>query len=472
MLRPPSSPAGAPPRIGLEELAAGLGPEGRRRRRRRLLRRLPGHALARTCAGGAKRAFDLTAAGLGLLLGTPFFLLAWGNHRLGGGPLLRREVFLGRYGHPFDRLSFGCTRGPLGFLFRLPGLRALPRLENVLRGHMSLVGPRPLRPGELDVRRARSRGGVRPGLIGLWWVRSRTSTLFEPEVAVDAEYRDRAGLKTDLGILLQAAPAALYGRNGTTACEDRIRILDLPIDNVTLEQAVSDLLEGMETGRRTRVCFVNADCGNIACRDPRYRRAVQEADRVYADGIGFQLAGRILKRPVRQNVNGTDMFPRLCEAMAEAGRSLFLLGARPGVAEAVADWVRREHPGVRIAGVQHGYYPPEETGEVLERIRSSRPDLLLVAFGAPRQELWLQEHLEASGATVGIGVGGLFDFYSGRTRRAPRWMRDIGLEWFYRFLQEPGRMWKRYFVGNFTFLARVLRERWTGRPPVRQEPSS
>jgi len=138
-----------------------------------------------------------------------------------------------------------------------------------------------------------------------------------------------------------------------------------------------------------------------------------------------------------------------------AGRSLFLLGARPGVAAAAAQSMRQRYPALRIAGTRDGYFDAAEEPAVIEQINASGADILLVAFGAPRQDLWLHQHRDVLAPPVRMGVGGLFDFYSGRIPRAPEWMREIGLEWAYGLLQEPGRMWRRYVIGNPLFLYRV-----------------
>ena len=201
---------------------------------------------------------------------------------------------------------------------------------------------------------------------------------------------------------------------------------------------------------------MNADCVNIAASDETYRNRLAAMDWVFVDGIGMRIAGRLLNQPVRGNVNGTDLLPRLCAALATHGRSLYLLGGRPGVAEAAADWARTRYPGLRIAGTRHGYFGADDTDSVVAEIHATRPDVLLVAMGVPIQEAWMERHASATGATVTLGVGGLFDFYSGRIPRAPVWMREIGLEWVYRLMQEPGRMWRRYVIGNPLFLRRAL----------------
>lgn len=236
---------------------------------------------------------------------------------------------------------------------------------------------------------------------------------------------------------------------------DRPELLGIPLDNVTLTEAVAAIVERLDGHRPQQVCFVNADCVNIAFRHPPYLDVLRHADLVFADGIGLKLAGLALGNPVRDNVNGTDLFPRLCEALSETGKSLYLLGARPGVVDDLCVWIASHYPGLVIAGSRHGYFSADEEPAVIEAIADSGAEVVLVAFGAPQQELWIHRHLSELGVKVAIGVGGLFDFYSGRIPRAPRWMRRVGLEWFYRLCQEPSRLWRRYLLGNPLFLLRV-----------------
>ena len=157
-------------------------------------------------------------------------------------------------------------------------------------------------------------------------------------------------------------------------------------------------------------------------------------------------------------VDGTDLFPRLCERAADERLALYLLGARPSVAAAAAEAMRAKHPHLEIAGTHHGYFDSRHTSTIVNDINTSGAHILLVAMGAPRQDLWLAAHREELRTPILMGVGGLFDFYSGNIRRAPMWMREIGLEWVWRLLQEPGRMWRRYLIGNPLFLYRVWRE--------------
>ncbi len=239
----------------------------------------------------------------------------------------------------------------------------------------------------------------------------------------------------------------------------RIRLFDIEIDNVTLDQAVEAIVDRLDGDSPAQVSFVNADCVNIACRRPEYLNALQQSELVFADGIGVRMAGDVLGQPVRDNVNGTDLFPRLAAALAGSGKRIYLLGGRPGVAEGVARWLAKNHPDVELAGWRDGYFSTAEEPKLLEDIRRSGADLVLVAFGAPRQELWIRRCLSKLGAKVVIGVGGLLDFYSGRIPRAPRWIRKLGMEWCYRLCQEPTRLWRRYLVGNVVFLVRLAQVR-------------
>jgi N-acetylglucosaminyldiphosphoundecaprenol N-acetyl-beta-D-mannosaminyltransferase len=141
--------------------------------------------------------------------------------------------------------------------------------------------------------------------------------------------------------------------------------------------------------------------------------------------------------------------------MSEAGMRVFLLGGRPGVAERVRRWMERTGPGLVVCGVRHGYVSPEAREELQREIRQARPDLLLVGMGAPHQDVWISENIEALQVPVAMAVGGLFDFYSGSVPRAPGWIRALGIEWTFRLLMEPRRLWKRYLVGNSTFMARA-----------------
>lgn len=235
---------------------------------------------------------------------------------------------------------------------------------------------------------------------------------------------------------------------------DHVRLV-----NLALDEAVDAIECALSRDERTRVAFVNADCANLAVRNADYRRNLNAFDWVFIDGIGMRIAGSVLGQPVRDNVNGTDLFPKLCSRLAAQGRSIFLLGAQPGVAADTAAWAKQHFPGLRIAGTQNGYFHETQVETICARIRRSKADVLLVALGAPRQEAWIRDHMDATGAKIALGVGGLFDYYANRIPRAPLWMRRMGLEWVFRLIQEPGRLWRRYLIGNLVFLLRLARTR-------------
>ncbi len=236
-----------------------------------------------------------------------------------------------------------------------------------------------------------------------------------------------------------------------------LRICDIPLVNITLDDAVIAIESALVARSPTRIGFINTDCVNLAAKTAQYRRSLATMDWLFIDGVGMRIAGKVLQQPVCANVNGTDLFPKLCAALAAQQKRLYLLGGKPGVAAAAAQWAVSNYPGLIVAGTYDGYFSETKSNEVVAAIRAARADVLLVGLGAPRQENWISAHFETCNATVTIGVGGLFDYYSGRIPRAPLWMRRLGLEWLFRLYQEPRRLWQRYLVGNLVFLFRIAR---------------
>lgn len=238
-----------------------------------------------------------------------------------------------------------------------------------------------------------------------------------------------------------------------------LELLGLSITNVTMEDAL-DMVLGAAGGMHT-MHFVNAHCINVAAKDSKYRKILSQSEALFADGSGIKLAGKWLGTPIIDNVNGTDMFPLLCEACARSGKRLFLLGAAPGITQKVADWTKEHTESEVVAGYHHGFFTSAEESSVVESINSSGADLLLVAMGVPTQEKWIARLRDRLDVPVCMGVGGLFDFYSGSIPRAPKWMRSLGIEWVWRLCMEPRRMWRRYIVGNVVFIVRIARIRFS-----------
>ena len=218
------------------------------------------------------------------------------------------------------------------------------------------------------------------------------------------------------------------------------------------------IVELAGTGQRLTINFVNAHCVNVAHRDASYRRALRVSDMLLPDGIGIELAARMSGAIRPENLNGTDLFPLICERAAVEGTGLFLLGGMPGVADGAAAWACGQYPSLRIRGTHDGFFPADEEDALVERINASGAGILLVGLGVPLQEEWLARNRARLDVPVVMGVGGLFDYYSGRIARAPKMVRDLRAEWAWRLAMEPRRMAGRYLVGNAVFLAHAALE--------------
>jgi alpha-1,3-mannosyltransferase len=236
----------------------------------------------------------------------------------------------------------------------------------------------------------------------------------------------------------------------------------VPVFVGTEAEAVARIDREVAAQNSTMVAFANANALNAAAIDGRFR-AVMRRCLVVNDGVGVDAASTILfGSRFPQNLNGTDFTPNYFRHTQHSYR-IFFLGSSSGVAERAAQKLMALCGGRHaIAGCQNGYSRTGDDAAIVARIRASGADVVLVAMGNPIQELWLAQHLEATGCRLGFGVGALFDFLSGEVVRAPLWVRAARLEWFYRLVREPGRLWKRYVLGNPVFLMRVLGQWWSG----------
>jgi len=210
--------------------------------------------------------------------------------------------------------------------------------------------------------------------------------------------------------------------------------------------------------QRSTINFVNAHCINVERSDPAYREALSASDLLLPDGIGIEMAAKMAGQTLDDNLNGTDLYPELCREAQEEGVGIYLLGGEPGVAHAAADWTADRFPALRIAGAQDGYFAPEDEDALIERINASFAGIVLVGMGVPLQEKWIARNRHRINAPVVMGVGGLFDYYSGRIPRAPKAVRALKSEWIWRLAMEPRRMAKRYLLGNVVFLAHAMVE--------------
>ena len=340
-------------------------------------------------------------------------------------------------------------------LQKQPLFSLVPVFWEIVRGRLALIGPAPVETSEESP--LYQTFGLKPGLFSTYSLKRQANlTLLDRDYEL-LTYVGTAGLKTDLGILVRSLIGRLFNRAASSSPAS-FQLLDVRVDNLEIDEALEWICRSAQDHSRTdQLAFANPDCFNIAVKHDAYRDTLKNAERVFADGIGVHLACGMLDVSMKANLNGTDLFPRLCELAQAENLSIYLLGARPGIVDKMVDSVAGEYPGLKIAGTRHGYFDHNEESAVIEQINASNADILLVAFGAPRQEIWIAENRERLNVGLALGVGGLFDFISGSMPRAPLWMREIGLEWCFRLYQEPRRMWRRYIIGNPLFLFRVWR---------------
>ena len=260
-----------------------------------------------------------------------------------------------------------------------------------------------------------------------------------------------------LGIQAKALLGRRRNRASAPSADSRQTVFGLPCVDTRCETAAQDLVVCALAGVKRRVAFVNAHTVNVSVRDPSLQQALRSADIIFADGIGMAMAARLQGARLRHNVNGTDLFPHLCAEAAEAGVRVALLGAAPGVVEDCAKVLGERYPALQVVWRHHGYFEPAQTADIISQINRSEAQILLVAMGVPKQELWIESHFAALKVPVAVGVGALFDFVAGRVPRAPRLVQSLRMEWLFRLLVEPRRLFGRYVLGNPLFLARALK---------------
>ena len=239
----------------------------------------------------------------------------------------------------------------------------------------------------------------------------------------------------------------------------RITLMGCQIDNLSMEDTLVKVEQFIQSGQPHQHVVVNVDKLVKASRDESLRRIINDCALINADGMPVVWASRLLGTPLKERVAGVDLFEALMRRSADKGWRVFLLGAREDVVQAVRDTYLRKYPHLLIAGWRNGYWDGEqEEAEVVEQIRASRADLLFVAISSPKKEIFLGRHQAAMQIPFAMGVGGTFDVAIGRVRRAPRWMQQSGLEWLFRFMQEPRRLFRRYFIDDMAFIWLLIKE--------------
>ncbi len=238
-----------------------------------------------------------------------------------------------------------------------------------------------------------------------------------------------------------------------------ISILGVRVDDVTYEEALAHVEHWVASGGAHQIATVNVEFIMEARRNPAFRQVLAEASLCVPDGVGVLWAARRQDRPLRERVAGVDMVERIAARGGERGWRIYFLGAAPGVAERAAKVLAERYPGLKIAGCYAGSPRPEEEDQIVGWVRGARPDVLFVAYGAPRQDLWIARNQARTGVPVAAGVGGAFDFIAGVTQRAPGWIQQAGLEWLHRLVREPWRLQRQMAIPCFMVLVLMDREK-------------
>jgi N-acetylglucosaminyldiphosphoundecaprenol N-acetyl-beta-D-mannosaminyltransferase len=239
--------------------------------------------------------------------------------------------------------------------------------------------------------------------------------------------------------------------------KNRIELMGCFIDNLSMAETLQKIDGFIQSGKPHQHVAVNVDKLVKANKDPALRKIINDCALINVDGMPVVWASRILGKPLKERVAGIDLYTALMQRASEKGWRVYLLGAGEDVVRNVKDIHEQQSPGLKIAGFRNGYWKPEEEAAVVNAIAACRPDLLFVAISSPQKERFLGTHQANMKIPFAMGVGGSFDVVAGKTRRAPPWMQQCGLEWFYRFLQEPKKMFKRYFVDDLVFFWLLLK---------------
>jgi N-acetylglucosaminyldiphosphoundecaprenol N-acetyl-beta-D-mannosaminyltransferase len=236
------------------------------------------------------------------------------------------------------------------------------------------------------------------------------------------------------------------------------KIFGIPVNAITMEQTLDFLNTKITAKKKIQIGVVNAAKIVNMKRNPLLGEDVLSSDIILADGAAVVWASRILKKPLPERIAGIDLMFALMERGKTEGYRIFCFGATEEISLKIAANIKRDYPGLILAGRRNGYFSKDEEEEIAEQIANSKPDILFVAITSPKKEQFLARWSDKMGVPICHGVGGSFDVYAGKVKRAPELWQRLGLEWFYRLIQEPGRMWKRYLITNSLFCKMLLIE--------------
>ena len=240
---------------------------------------------------------------------------------------------------------------------------------------------------------------------------------------------------------------------------ERIQILGITIDPLTMKETVDAVEQYVLKKHPLHLMGVNADKINQCHEDEKIKKIVNESEIINADGASVVLASKFLGAPVPERVAGIDLMQNLLELSNKKGYSVYFFGAKEEILQDMLKAFKQRYPDLDVVGYRNGYFSPEDEEKIQEDIKDKKPDFVFVGITSPKKEYIIQSFMDNGINAVFMGVGGSFDVLSGHIKRAPLWMQKLNLEWLFRVANEPKRLFKRYFVGNVTFIKRVLDEK-------------
>ncbi|WP_460268916.1 WecB/TagA/CpsF family glycosyltransferase [Clostridium tertium] len=235
--------------------------------------------------------------------------------------------------------------------------------------------------------------------------------------------------------------------------------LNTYVDALTMDETLERIEEFIENREIVQHVVINASKINIMQENDDLTNIINECPLINADGQSIVWGAKFLGYELPERVAGIDIFTELVRVSAEKGYRPYFFGATEEVVRKVVETFKDKYPSLKIAGYRNGYFNDEESIKIAEDIKKSEADILFVAFSSPKKEFWIRKYINIMKVPFAMGVGGSFDVIAGKTTRSPKWMQKLGLEWFYRFIQEPRRMFKRYIIGNLKFVKLVLNNR-------------
>ncbi|EOD7438361.1 WecB/TagA/CpsF family glycosyltransferase [Enterococcus faecium] len=239
----------------------------------------------------------------------------------------------------------------------------------------------------------------------------------------------------------------------------RYQIFDTFVDCLSIQETISKIENRIDQGLTTYQVSINADKINQMQNNYELKNIIDNADIINADGISIVLSGKLLGVPISERVSGIDIFTQLLTRSEDKGYSVFFLGATEESLLTMLEKIEKNYPKLIISGYRNGYFDSIEEKQIVADIYASHTDILFLGFSSPQKEIWIKKNQKESGARFIMGVGGSFDIYSGKTKRAPELIQNLGFEWLYRFIQEPTRLYNRYIIGNFKFMRLLLQEK-------------